>query len=216
MEQKKKSVFETLNAVNVNDNVEKKDNGQATLTYLSWVWAWTEVKKRYPDASYEVRHWDGRPYLQDDRLGFMVETSVTIDGETLPMWLPVMDSRNKAMRYTPYTYKTRNAEKTVEAATMYDINTAIMRCLVKNLAIFGLGLYIYAGEDLPEEEANAVKDAAAKLEEEAVAAMMAVKSRDELDACWREYSVKVNHAMGSPFVVACQRMAEKYPKTDNK
>ena len=213
MEKKEKpSVFMTLNAVNVNENVEKKDNGQATLTYLSWVWAWTEVKKRYPEASYEVRHWDGRPYLQDDRLGFMVETSVTIDGETLPMWLPVMDSKNKAMRYAPYTYKTRNGEKTVEAATMYDINTAIMRCLVKNLAMFGLGLYIYAGEDLPEEEAKEEKNAMEKRIEQACAAMRAVKSREEFENIWRMWANKVPHDQGSAFMAAALEMARQFPK----
>jgi hypothetical protein len=84
------------------------------------------------------------------------------------MWLPVMDGANKAMKRTPYTYKVWNrqtkqwTEKTVAAATMFDINKTIMRCLVKNLAMFGLGLYIYAGEDLPEgesEEQSAQMDA---------------------------------------------------------
>ncbi len=81
----------------------------------------------------------------------MVFTKVTIEGLTHEMWLPVMDGANKAMKAKQYTYKTKYAEKTVEPATMFDINKTIMRCLVKNLAMFGLGLYIYAGEDLPEE-----------------------------------------------------------------
>ena len=86
----------------------------------------------------------------------MVETTVTIQGESKTMWLPVMDSKNKAQKAQPYTYTVfykggKSEEKTVEAATMFDINTAIMRCLVKNLAMFGLGLYIYAGEDLPDD-----------------------------------------------------------------
>ena len=81
----------------------------------------------------------------------MVFTDVTIEGQTHEMWLCVMDGANKAMKAQPYTYKVRNGEKTVDAATMFDINKTIMRCLVKNLAMFGLGLYIYAGEDLPEE-----------------------------------------------------------------
>ena len=80
----------------------------------------------------------------------MVFTTVTIENETKEMWLPVMDGNNKAMKTEPYTYKTRYGEKRVEAASMFDINKTIMRCLVKNLAMFGLGLYIYSGEDLPE------------------------------------------------------------------
>ena len=81
----------------------------------------------------------------------MVYTSVTAGGLTYEMWLPVMDNANKSMKLNAYTYSTRNGDKTVEAISMFDINKAVMRCLVKNLAMFGLGLYIYAGEDLPED-----------------------------------------------------------------
>lgn len=80
----------------------------------------------------------------------MCHTEVTIEGETLEMWLPVMDGANKSMLKKPYTYKTKYGDKAVEAATSFDVNKTIMRCLVKNLAMFGLGLYIYAGEDLPD------------------------------------------------------------------
>ena len=78
-----------------------------------------------------------RCYMHDDKLGYMVFTKVTIKGLTREMWLPVMDYKNKAM---------------IDNATMFDINKTIMRCLTKNLAMFGLGLYIYAGEDLPTDE----------------------------------------------------------------
>lgn len=149
--------FKTLNAINVNENTEKK-NG---LTYLSWAWAWAELKKVYPDATYQIRRFDGKPFLYDENLGYMVMTEMTVDGITHEMWLPVMDGANKAMKDKPYTYEVKEyknykwtgeyTEKKVEAATMFDINTAIMRCLTKNIAMFGLGLYIYAGEDLPEE-----------------------------------------------------------------
>ena len=87
----------------------------------------------------------------DAKTGYMVQTSITADNQTYEMWLPVMDGANKAMKDEPYTYKTKFGEKTVEAATMFDVNKTIMRCLVKNMAMFGLGLYIYAGEDLPEQ-----------------------------------------------------------------
>jgi len=143
-----KSVFETLSAVNVNDKVEKKDK----LTYLSWAWAWAEVKKVYPSATYGIyKHPEtGHPYIEDKNLGYMCSTHVTIEGETLEMWLPVMNGSNKSMKSEPYTFSTRYGDKQVEAASMFDINKTIMRCLVKNLAMFGLGHYIYAGEDLPE------------------------------------------------------------------
>jgi hypothetical protein len=151
-----KIVFETLNAINVNQKTEKKNN----LTYLSWAWAWAIIKKNYPDANYAVDKYGGKPYLFDENLGYLVSTNVTICGETIPMQLPVMDGANKAQKNIQYTYEVaewvngrktgKNIEKKVESATMFDINTAIMRCLTKNLAMFGLGLYIYAGEDLPE------------------------------------------------------------------
>lgn len=149
-----KSVFETLSAINCNDHTEQK-NG---LTYLSWAWAWGIVKSYYPSANYEVVEYGSseevgyvsRPYLHDPKLGYLVTTKVTINGETIPMSLPVMDGANKAQKHMAYTYKTKYGEKSVEAATMFDINTAIMRCLTKNLAMFGLGHYIYAGEDLPK------------------------------------------------------------------
>lgn len=154
------TMFEKLLAQNVNEYTEKK-NG---LTYLSWVYAWKEFKKVYPKATYEIVHFeDGeKPYLYDENLGYMVETEVDNgEGMVLSMWLPVMDGANKAMKDKPYTYKVKKYEnykwtgeyedKEVQPATMFDINTAIMRCLVKNIAMFGLGLYIYAGEDLPDE-----------------------------------------------------------------
>lgn len=146
--------FKELYAVNVNDNVEKK-NG---LTYLSWAWAWAEFLKRYPQAEYEIVKFDGLPYVYDANTGYMVYTRVTVDDLTREMWLPVMDGANKAMLALPYKYVDRyGKEKTVAPATMFDINKTIMRCLVKNLAMFGLGLYIYAGEDLPEEEQSTPK-----------------------------------------------------------
>lgn len=159
--EKTKSTFDVLSAVNVNDKVEKKSN----LTYLSWAWAWAEVKKACPDATYQIISDSNtnKPYFYDENLGYMVMTEVTIEGETLEMWLPVMDGANKAMMATSYTYQTRYGEKTVEAATMFDINKTLMRCLTKNLAMFGMGLYIYAGEDLPEVDTTpAVAKAPAK------------------------------------------------------
>lgn len=161
-----KSIFETLSAINVNDKVEKKSN----LTYLSWAWAWGEVKKTFPSAVYNVVFDPNtnKPYFYDETLGYMVMTSVTIEGQTLEMWLPVMDGANQAMKAHAYEYSTRYGVKTVDAATMFDINKTLMRCLTKNLAMFGLGHYIYAGEDLPEvnetPKAVAPKKAAAKKE----------------------------------------------------
>lgn len=156
------TVFEDLNAINVNGKTEKKKAGSTELTYLSWTFAWEEVKKRYPEAHYEIVMHNGLPYVYDENTGYMVFTNVTIDGITHMMWLPVMDSNNRAMKSKPYqlTFKSGKSIE-IESATMFDINKTIMRCLVKNLAMFGLGLYIYAGEDIPTQEKE---EAEAKIE----------------------------------------------------
>lgn len=160
---KKESVFQTLSKVSVNDYTEKK-NG---LTYLSWTYAVAELSKRFPNFTYEIKRFDNNlPYIYDDNTGYMVFTSVTIEGVTRDMWLPVMDGANKAMKNHPYEYTTGKFTKTVAAATMFDINKAIMRCLVKNLAMFGLGLYVYKGEDVPEVTVEDVFDEIANADTE--------------------------------------------------
>lgn len=125
--------YKQLYSLNVNEHTEKK-NG---LTYLSWAWAWAKILEVCPTATYEIiKDENGIPAFGNQELGYMCYTKVTIEGVTHEMWLPVMDFRNKAIK-TP---------------DMFDINKTVMRCLTKNLAMFGLGLYIYAGEDLPNEE----------------------------------------------------------------
>lgn len=146
--------FNQLVSLNVNERTESK-NG---LTYLSWSNAWLEFKKVYPMATYNVirNPQNGLPYFVDPIVGIMVFTEVTADNLTYSMWLPVMDGANKAMKVEAYSYQVFNKttkqyeNRKVEAATMFDINKAIMRCLTKNLAMFGLGLYLYNGEDMPE------------------------------------------------------------------
>ena len=152
-EEKVLTTFEKLSAINVNAKAEKKNN----LTYLSWAWAWSEVKKVCPNATYQMGETE-----YDETLGFMCHSSVTIDGETLSMWLPVMDGANKSMMREAYSYTTRYGEKQVAGATMFDLNKTMMRCLVKNLAMFGMGIYIYAGEDMPESNNNNVVEAQEK------------------------------------------------------
>lgn len=126
--------FVTLNNINVNDKTEKK-NG---LTYLSWAWAWGEVKKLFPDATYTIyENADGLFYHTDGKTCW-VKTGVTVNGVEHIEYLPVMDFRNASIPY--------------EKVTSFDVNKAIQRSLTKAVARHGLGLYIYAGEDLPEEE----------------------------------------------------------------
>lgn len=140
--------FEELRSINVNEYVEKKEG----LSYLTWSIAWDIFKKKCPDANYEiVKNEYGLPYFESPS-GVMCYTKVTSLGITHEMWLPVMDSKNKSMKSESYTYKTKFGDKSVDAFSMFDVNKTIMRCLVKNLAMFGLGLYIYSGEDLPSDE----------------------------------------------------------------
>ncbi|QHJ80550.1 MAG: hypothetical protein [Caudoviricetes sp.] len=145
--------FKDLYEVDVSGHVAKKKTGYTELTYLSWTYAWAEFVKRHPEAKYEIKKFENNlPYVSDPVTGYMVFTSVTIGEITHEMWLPVMDGQNRAMKSKPYSYKTKKGERFVEQASMTDVNKAIMRCLVKNIAMFGLGLYVYSGEDLPEIE----------------------------------------------------------------
>ena len=133
--------FTELYGVNVNGHTEKKNN----LTYLSWAWAWGEIKKKHPDATYTVyENADGWNYHTDGRTCW-VKTGVTVNGIEHIEYLPVMDYKNKSI--------------STENVTSFDVNKAIQRSLTKACARHGLGLYIYAGEDLPEEEAAEKQDA---------------------------------------------------------
>ena len=127
-------VFETLNKINVSSKIERK-NG---FTYLSWAWAWGEVKKRYPDVSYKVyENAQGWNYHTDGRTAW-VKVGVTIEGQEHIEMLPVMDFKNNSIP--------------IGNITSCNVNKAIQRALTKAIARHGLGLYIYAGEDLPEED----------------------------------------------------------------
>ncbi|MBO5715577.1 MAG: DUF1071 domain-containing protein [Clostridia bacterium] len=126
--------FSTLNNINVNGKTEKK-NG---LTYLSWAWAWGEVKKLHPDATYTIYENASGLFYHTDGSTCWVKTGVTVNGIEHIEYLPVMDYKNKSIP--------------VDKVTSFDVNKAIQRSLTKAVARHGLGLYIYAGEDLPEEE----------------------------------------------------------------
>ena len=124
------NVWKTLSAIDCSKNVEKKGN----LSYLSWAWAWQTLNEHYPDSSYAFCP---PTFLANETCE--VNVAVTVEGKTHSMWLPVMDNRNKSIA-NPSTR---------------DISDSRMRCLVKAIAMHGLGIYIYAGEDLP----SAVQDA---------------------------------------------------------
>lgn len=134
-----KSVFEVLDELNVSDKIEQK-NG---LNYLSWAWAWKELKKLYPDANYTVyENKDGLNYHTDGRTCW-VKCGVTVQGVEQVEMLPVMDFRNKSIP--------------ANAVTSVDVIKSIQRCVTKAIGRHGLGLYIYAGEDLPENVSESQK-----------------------------------------------------------
>jgi len=140
--------FAKLYGTNVSEHIEEK-NG---FSYLSWAYAWAEFKKVYPNCYYKIqKDENGIPYFGNEESGYMVYTEVAAGGIVHEMWLPVLDGANIAMKLSEQTITTQKGERKVAGMTMFDVNKALMRCLTKNLAMFGLGLYIYAGEDLPED-----------------------------------------------------------------
>lgn len=154
-----KNVFAVLNAINVNDKKEEK-NG---LSYLSWAWAWGEAKKIYPDATYTIYENAAGWCYHTDNLTCWVKTGVTINGLEHIEYLPVMDYKNKSIP--------------ADKVTSFDVNKAIQRSLTKALARHGLGLYIYAGEDLPEA------DKSKEIE----------KRQEEQMLRWNEYRIKLSN-----------------------
>tara|TARA_R100001530_G_scaffold119384_1_gene86574 strand:+ start:497 stop:1075 length:579 start_codon:yes stop_codon:yes gene_type:complete len=127
------TTFKQLNQIDVNLHTEKKGR----FTYLSWAWAWQQLLARYPDSTRTVYELDGLPYIATNQ-GVMVKVGVTVNGIEHIEYLPVMNHQNKCIP--------------ADKANMMDINKAIQRCTVKAIARHGLGLYIYAGEDLPDSE----------------------------------------------------------------
>lgn len=202
MEKKEqKSVFEVLNAINVNEHTEKKNN----LTYLSWAWAWAEVKKHYPDAFYTIyENRDGLNYHTDGRTCW-VKTGVTINGLEHIEYLPVMDFRNASISY--------------DKVTSFDVNKAIQRSLTKAVARHGLGLYIYAGEDLPEDERTAAPKTSNKVQNNANLSMEdrlgaavldveACKSESELISIYKAY--EADFGKDSRFLAACKAKRQSF------
>jgi len=133
-------------------------NERGGLTYLSWAKAWGLLKATCPEANYRIKTFNEYPYLHDPLLGYMVFTEVTANGETLPMHLVVLDHNNMPLKSSPYTYQVKEykqgaatgkmIEKTVPICDMADINNSIMRCLTKNISLFGIGHQFYLKDGL--------------------------------------------------------------------
>lgn len=190
-----------LNAINVNEHTEKKGN----LTYLSWTWAWQEVKKACPDATYTIyENQQGWNYFTDGRTCW-VKTGVTINGIEHIEYLPVMDNRNNSLP--------------LERVTSFSVNTAIQRSLTKACARHGLGLYIYAGEDLPQEEAEAQEAAKKKAEDkylsDALAAVESSTTSQAVKDLWSEYKSLQTNAAFKQAVINRGKQLQQYENATN-
>lgn len=189
-----KNYFEELNSLNVSDKIEKKGG----LSYLSWAWAWSELKKRHPRANYEVKtREDGRIYWDDGRTAWVVvsvRVPVFIDEAEEAIVhteiLPIMDARNRSIP--------------VENITSMDANKAIQRALTKAIARHGLGLYIYAGEDLPEAPSDA----------DVKASIDACKNDDELRSIYR--TLKGVYANDRQLVAWCAERKKALSESKNE
>lgn len=183
-------MFKELNAINVNKMTEKKGN----LTYLSWAFAWQEVKKLCPDMNRTVyENAEGNNYHTDGRTAW-VKVGVTIGGIEHIDYLPIMDARNNAIP--------------VEKVTSFDVNKAIQRSTTKAIGLHGLGLYIYAGEDMPEDDkaqATASKPASAE------GTIIELEIGDENWVKVMNY-VNANKKKGSKFIL--EQLSRKYNVTD--
>ena len=155
-----KEIWDTLSKISVKGHTKEKESDHGkTLSYLPWAVAWRMLIEVYPNSTYTIHENENSfPCFYND-LGGICKTTVEIEGHKRSMTLPVMDYANKAMKPDTYTYSTKKGEKSVNPLNTFEINKTNFRCLVKNLAMFGLGIDIYIGDDLtltPDETENAV------------------------------------------------------------
>ena len=146
--------------LNVNEHTEKKNN----LTYLSWAWAWAEALKADPSAHFQVMMFGDKCYMDINGTG-MVWVTVTMFGKPMTCMLPVMDSYNKPITIEGVTTINKHGKEVTTKLDSFNVNTAIMRCMTKALALHGLGLYIYSGEDLPEFDTTIIDAVVAAIKE---------------------------------------------------
>lgn len=190
--EKEKTTFEYLSGLDVSKNTELKDTGKAKLTYLPWADAWSEIMKYDPEADYKVyRNEQGWNYFTDGKTAW-VEVGAIVKGRERKVMLPVMDNKNQAVP--------------IDALTSTHVNKAIMRCLVKALALHGLALYIYQGEDLPEAAAIEQRESIMK---QAVEEMKAVQTTAEWDAVWNKYA-DLTHDAKCEFYKVGSEMYQKF------
>jgi hypothetical protein len=176
MTEKKLNYFEQLNNINVQDKIEKKGN----LSYLSWAFAWEQLKIKHPKAQYKIyEREDGIIYWTDGKTAW-VKVSATVDDMEHIEYLPIMDYKNKSIP--------------VDQVSSFNVNTSIQRALTKAIARHGLGLYIYAGEDIPsqekddllEEEKKSLYDECKDLKESIIGELEMAIDLNNLKLIWEE------------------------------
>lgn len=212
--------FNALFNVDLRDKTETKEVDGKSLSYVSWAYAWAEACRRFDDISFVVHEDEAHnQFFGSGRFGYYVKTSVTINGTTRTLSLPVLDSKNKVMRDVEYTYKTKYGEKTVAPMDIFAVNKSIMRCLVKTLALFGLGLYVFAGEDLPEAQNPQIKKPLGVKEREAIAAATTTEKLKDVCAFLKSCGFDVHetlaafHARLAEIEIAAKRAEKKAAKT---
>ena len=195
------SIFKTLSEINVNNHVEQKGK----FNYLSWAWAVAELRLASPTATWEVVKTDGLPFCKTE-CGYFVEVSVTVEGITLSQIHPVLDNQNK----------------TIPVPNAFQINTSIQRCLVKAIALHGLGLYIYAGEDLPDtEEVPTIGRAAQALKVDVPALVKQITDTQSLTDLLKVFSEVYPKTKNDPvatkqIIIAKDQMKSLFEETVNE
>ena len=203
-----KNYYAELARIDCSEHIDKKGK----FSYLSWAWAVDCLRKAHPEATWEIKRFDGMPFLKTE-LGYFVEVSVIVAGVTLSQVHPVLNGANK----------------TIEKPTAFDINTSIQRCLVKAIALHGLGLYVYAGEDLPEGvEKEAPPQTPIKLADSKTLTQLATLVRDtgsDIDRLKHKYGVArleelsqeaANHAIGLLRKKLDQQQSDGLEESHNK
>jgi hypothetical protein len=170
------NTFATLAAIDCSAHLEKKGK----FSYLSWPFAVRELRTAAPDATWRVLRFDGLPYLKTD-CGYFVEVEVTVAGIALSQIHPVLNAQNRP----------------IDSPTSFDINTSIQRCLVKAIALHGLGLFVYAGEDLPPGGAEPAAEECAPLTDDQIVALKmtldTAETKDQLRALMRTAFASAKH-----------------------
>lgn len=203
-------IYETFSKCELSTKMREGNKGKQ-LRYASWTEVWEQILKLYPNSNYDIRTTVEGNIEHKAGNGSIVIVELTIEGCSRFAWLAVSDQSNKALPYTSTDFKTGEIKEHPLQST--DVANTIMRCLCKAAAMFGLGLYIYAGEDMPESVRAEiqVKEAEAldNKREEFRKALEAVDSREKFEEIMKKYPDLIRD---DRFVDMMKALAKKFPK----